>query len=154
MESSAFLENIFATLPQELPSHTPTSAPFKERAAKARKEVERLFPVDSKESVHFPPFGDISFPYHNMGNVDSRNLFDLNELVIFSFYWRNRNRYTSVVDLGANIGLHSIILCRCGFKVSSYEPDPVHFDILKKNLARNGCNSASLHNSAVSSRSG
>jgi FkbM family methyltransferase len=85
-----------------------------------------------------------------MGAVSSVNLFDLDELIIFSFYWENRKRYKNVADIGANIGLHSVFLNRCGFKVCSYEPDPGHFKILKRNLAANKCLHVIAHNKAVS----
>ncbi len=85
-----------------------------------------------------------------MGAVSSVNLFDLDELIIFSFYWENRKRYKKVADIGANIGLHSLILSRCGFKVRSYEPDPGHFKILKKNLLANKCRDVIAYNKAVS----
>jgi FkbM family methyltransferase len=89
-----------------------------------------------------------------MGVTDSLNLFDLDELIIFSFYWMNRGRYRRVLDIGANIGLHSIVLARCGYAVRSYEPDPVHFKVLEKNLLGNDCSSVQAFNSAVSSRRG
>jgi FkbM family methyltransferase len=85
-----------------------------------------------------------------MGAVDSLNLFDLDELIIFSFYHANRNRYKKAVDIGANIGLHSILMCKCGFDVRSYEPDPQHFSQVQKNLELNHCGNVDAHNAAVS----
>jgi len=75
-------------------------------------------------------------------------------LIIFSFYWVNRNKYRRVLDIGANIGLHSIILDRCGFEVRAYEPDPQHFTILQRNLALNHCSNVQAVNAAVSSKAG
>jgi FkbM family methyltransferase len=89
-----------------------------------------------------------------MGAVDSLSLFDLDELILFSFYWRNRHRYRRALDVGANIGLHSIVMSRCGFEVQAYEPDPTHFGLLQRNLARNGCKQVSPVNAAVSRRAG
>ncbi len=117
----------------------------------ARAEAEAVFGASSKSrAVDFGPFGKIIFPYHPMGTVSSVNLFDLDELIIFSFYWANRRRYKKVADIGANIGLHSVILSRCGFKVCSYEPDPGHYKILKKNIVANKCAQVTTHNAAVS----
>jgi len=117
----------------------------------AKHEAESAFgPSSTSRLVDFGPFGKIFFPYHEMGTVSSLNLFDLDELIIFSFYWENRKRYKNVADIGANIGLHSILLSRCGFQVRSYEPDPGHYKILKKNLAANKCARVEAHNSAVS----
>src|SRR5574341_904869 len=46
-------------------------------------------------------------------------------------------RYRRARDIGANLGLHSIVLARCGFEVKAFEPDPWHFGLLKDNLAAN-----------------
>ena len=117
----------------------------------ARAEVERVFGAASRLGpVDFGPFGKIVFPYHQMGTASSVNLFDLDELIIFSFYWKNRKRYKNAADIGANLGLHSVLLSRCGFKVRSYEPDPGHYKILKSNLAANKCVHVKTHNTAVS----
>jgi FkbM family methyltransferase len=75
-------------------------------------------------------------------------------LIIFSFYWANRTKYRKVLDLGANIGLHSILLNKCGYEVSCYEPDPVHFEILQKNLALNNILNVEMHNAAISTSAG
>ena len=89
----------------------------------------------------FGPFGSIAMPYFKMGNIDTLDLFGLDELIIFAFYGVNRSRYRKVVDFGANVGLHTIILARAGFSVRSFEPDPIHLEHLRKNLALNGVTS-------------
>jgi len=116
-----------------------------------KNEVNRLFKEDMKELL---PFGNINFPYYNMGNVDTTNLFDLDEIIIFSFYWDSKERYSNVADLGANTGLHSLLLSKCGFNVKSYEPDPWHFEILNKNINDNNCDNVELFNVAVSDKNG
>jgi len=98
--------------------------------------------------------GPISLPYVSMGAVDSLDLFGLDELLLFSFYWRNRHTYSRVADIGANIGLHSIVLDRCGYKVTSFEPDPNHIDLLQSNLSRNNCENVDVYQKAVSDRNG
>ena len=148
------IEQLILTLPSFFHVHA-SNTEFREvSVAMARQEAERLFSSSSEIAKEFKPFGKLIFPYHQMGAVDSLNLFDFDELVIFSFYWANRNRYKRVADIGANIGLHSIILEKCGFEVRSYEPDPQHFDILQKNLKLNQCLRTETFNSAVSTKSG
>jgi FkbM family methyltransferase len=83
------------------------------------------------------PVGFVPFSYVEMGAINTLDLFGLDELILFSFYWRNRDRYRQVVDVGANIGLHSVILGRFGFSVTSYEPDPKHVALLTKHLVAN-----------------
>ena len=104
--------------------------------------------------IEMEPFGTINFPYTKMGAIDSLDLFGLDELIIFSFYWKNRKKYKKAVDIGANIGLHSIIMARCGWSVTSYEPDPVHADLLKRNLVLNNINTVNLQEKAVSNQVG
>ena len=120
----------------------------------ARKEVEQTFADTEPKPQAFAPFGEISLPYFRMGAVDSLNLFDLDELILFSFYWRNRNRYRKAADIGANIGLHTILLSKCGFLVRAFEPDPVHYSVLKRNIDLNKCPNVEAVNVAVSSVAG
>ena len=82
------------------------------------------------------------------------DLFDLDEFIIFSFYWANRKRYKNVLDIGANIGLHSLVLAKCGYEIDSYEPDPVHFKQLNYILAINQIQNVKAHCGAVSSKEG
>ena len=77
------------------------------------------------------------FSYFEMGAINSLDLFGLDELIIFSFYWQNRNIYTSVADIGANIGLHSVILGHMGYSVTSFEPDPIHVLEFSRNVQNN-----------------
>ena len=101
-----------------------------------------------KES--YGPFGVISLPYFKMGAIDSLDLFGLDEMIIFSYYFNNRNRYKKVADLGANIGLHSMLMSKCGFQIEAYEPDPTHIEMIGKNFKLNSVNSVNLNQVAVS----
>ncbi|HWB11905.1 MAG TPA: FkbM family methyltransferase [Pirellulales bacterium] len=153
MQHSPTLDSLLAALPTIPLQHPPGSPLYDLLKQLARREVETLFRSDDGKP-QFGPFGPLAFPYESMGAVDSLNLFDLDELILFSFYWRNRQRYRRVADIGANIGLHSIVMARCGFEVRSYEPDPRHFRLLKRNLAANACAAVTPVNAAVSRESG
>jgi len=121
--------------------------------AAALPAVKTAFGDANASPRDFGPFGPITMPYLKMGNIDSLDLFGLDELIMFAFYNVNRNRYRRVVDFGANIGLHTIMLARCGFEVRSFEPDPFHFEHLKTNLALNDVKS-DLRPAAVSLNDG
>ena len=57
------------------------------------------------------------------------------------------------VDVGANVGLYTVAAVRMtqGIRVISYEPNPVAFSKLSRNLGLNNCmNKASIRNLAVS----
>ena len=99
-------------------------------------------------------YGKLIFPYYKMGAIDTLDLFGLDELIIFSFYWVNRHRYKKSADIGANLGLHSILMNRCGWQVSAYEPDPIHANLLLKNLNLNQIANVQLFEKAVSDKSG
>jgi len=154
MNSSVILKELMSLLPSLPKYHSPGGElqPFLKKVA--RREIESMFSSPKAGPVDFVPFGKLWFPYHKMGAVDTLNLFDIDELIIFSFYWANRRHYKKVVDIGANLGLHSILLSRCGYTVRSFEPDPWHFKILTKNLGMNKCFNVTPYNAAVSRESG
>lgn len=153
MDRSRILDDLLDTLPGVRAEHAPGSPLYTLLKQVARREVEGLFRAGD-EARGFGPFGDVRFPYFGMGAVDTLSLFDLDELILFSFYHQNRARYRRVLDVGANVGLHSVVLSRCGFEVRCFEPDPTHFGKLTQNLARNGCASVTPAQAAVSSAAG
>jgi len=62
-----------------------------------------------------------------------------------------------ILDLGANIGLYSLSAARIvgeKGKVYSFEPDPITFKNLKKNIELNKFNNVELVNKAVSNKTG
>ena len=93
--------------------------------------------LESAGGVAVGPVGFVPFSYVEMGAINSLDLFGLDELILFSFYWLNRERYRQAVDMGANIGLHSVLLGRMGLTVTSYEPDPNHVALLSRHLVAN-----------------
>jgi hypothetical protein len=115
--------------------------------SKALKEyIENSKLTDSiNGEINLGNFGNIKLPYYKMGNVDTLNLFDLDELIIFSFYWHNRNKYKNVADLGANVGLHSILMSKCGWNVHAFEPDPQHIKCIKKNINLNDSHNITIN---------
>lgn len=109
---------------------------------------------EAARPVPLGELGSIVLPYEKMGAIDSIDLFGLDELLMFAFYFKNRGRYARVADIGANLGLHSIVLAKCGMTVDAYEPDPSHHAKLLKNLALNDVTSCTVHQSAVSEKVG
>lgn len=134
--------------------HAPDNAVYAFLELAAREQAIRTFGQGRVGPQQFGMFGSIDFPFHNMGAVDSVDLFGLDELILFAYYWRARGRYARVADIGANLGLHSILLDRCGFEVRAYEPDPAHWAILRANLIANQSVRVSAIQAAVSSEPG
>lgn len=137
--------------------HSPSSITYGIYSKLASEIFKNTTFKDTHKNVEkIDGFGEIYFPMIQMGSVSSYDVFSsLNELIIFAFYLKNKRTYKKALDIGANIGLHSIMMGKLGWKVESYEPDPKHFKILMQNLEANGLGSlvrASL--SAVSNKNG
>ena len=96
----------------------------------------------------------IKLPFIDFGSITSFHLFGLDELIIFAFYILNKDRYKKVADLGANIGLHSMVMQMCGWDVNAYEPDPIHIKHLRNNLLLNNITNIKISEKAVSSKNG
>ena len=152
--SRLLLDGLLAALPELKGLHRRDSETYKFLEEQSRQAVQTLFASTKEVPRDFGPFGSLSFPSESMGAIDSLDLFGLDELIIFSFYWANRSRYRRAADLGANIGLHSFCLGRCGFEVRSFEPDPVTFELLKANLVRNALDTVTPIQAAVSNNDG
>ena len=116
--------------------------------------IEKLHGIGISEVVTLGEIGNLNFPYFKMGNVDSVKLFGIDELIIFSFYYTNRNRYKKTLDLGANIGLHTLIMKKLGFQVISYEPDSIHLAQIEKVMNLNDLSTEGLTPRAISDKRG
>ena len=135
--------------------HSPDSKPYKLLNGWAQEMALETFGEGKPQAASIDELGIIKMPYLSMGAINSTHLFGLDELIIFAFYMNNARRYRTAADIGANIGLHSVVMARCGWQVESYEPDPFHAEIFLQNISRNALsNSITLHQSAVSSKKG
>jgi FkbM family methyltransferase len=149
------LSELLEELPAQFTEHartTPVYAEYARAALEAVKNSRFARSEGARESL--AGFGEIELPYYRMGAVDSLDLFGLDELIIFSFYWVNRNRYRRAADIGANLGLHSILMGKCGWHVKAYEPDPMHAALLRRNLRLNQSTRVDLVDAAVSDKPG
>lgn len=154
VEYSKIIDEILSKLPLVADSHAVHSDWYQSTKEIVEKEIKRLFSDATVNAKKVGNFGNLNFPYQKMGAIDSVKIFNLDELIIFSFYWANRHLYKNVADIGANIGLHSIMLNKCGFQIQAYEPDVNHYKILQRNLQLNHCESVKPFNMAVSSQRG
>jgi FkbM family methyltransferase len=150
------LGDFFEILPELAGEHARTHPSYQELDKVAQSLVAASdFRSDALTPVPFGGLGPLVFPYTKMGAIDSLDLFGLDELIIFAFYHANRNRYRRAADIGANLGLHSILMAKCGWTVRAYEPDPHHASLLKRNVAANGVDDrVQLIEAAVSDKPG
>ena len=152
---SLSLGEIIEALPALAAQHARTSSSYKALDERARSAVSASgLTGEAEETVSLGCFGPIVFPFRRMGAITTLELFGLDELIIFSFYWVNRHRYRRAADIGANLGLHSILMGKCGWNVKAFEPDPAHTKLLRCNLDLNGSASVELIEAAVSDEPG
>jgi FkbM family methyltransferase len=130
--------------------HSPNDPLYPVLKAVARDDFRMVFGESGTCEAVFPGIGHITLPYRRMGAVDSVNLFDLDELILFAFYRKIGDRYRRVLDIGANIGLHSIMMAKLGWQVTCFEPDPIHCNQIVANLAANDLGNVDLVQAAVS----
>lgn len=148
------LNDLISSLPLVKEQHSRNTGLYRILEKVARSESETMFHSSSEDRKSLGAIGEFYFPYFKMGAVDSIDLFGLDELILFSFYWANRNKYRKVLDIGANIGLHTTVLAKCGYEVELFEPDPIHFAKLQEILSTNKIEKIITHQAAVSNHSG
>ena len=135
-----------------LKKHSSDTQWYQDMKGKLRLEIEKATNVNQTK-VNLEGIGLIALPIYSMGNITSIDLFGLDEMILFSFYKQRKQRGLAL-DLGANIGLHSIVLSKLGYRVLAIEPDPMHIKEIKKNLRINHVESVQVIEKAVSSRTG
>lgn len=151
----ASLGDLIASLPADAAEHARTSSVYADYVRRAEDIIADSNLRDaSGQREPLGAFGDITLPYTKMGAVDSLDLFGVDELIIFAFYAANRDRYRRAADIGANLGLHSIMMGRLGWNVTAYEPDPHHAELLQKHLVLNEVETVTLRQAAVSDQPG
>lgn len=150
--AGSYLSELLELLPNELSQHPPSSPGYINLSEKLKHEVDNVFSPGQNAPVKLAELPAITFPFFKMGAISSLDLWNLDELILFSFYYRNRDRYKKALDIGANIGLHSIIMSRCGYSVTAFEPDPTHYAVLTKNLALNNCKNVKAERAAISDK--
>ena len=146
--------DLLAAVPQR---HSPKEGFYQILKEQARSEMMGIFSEEGLQSQQLSPSNNLSFPFFKMGNIDSTNLFDIDELIIFAYYKKRLSKYKNISDIGANIGLHSVMLdmlSSIDSTIHSYEPDPVHFLRLTQNLSINQSKKVNPFEQAVSYKRG
>jgi FkbM family methyltransferase len=115
--------------------HKPRTKKYKLLKNDLKNLIKKFF---KKGNLYYPLNKlKIKFPFYEMGKINSLNLFEIDELIIFSIYSKVIKKKIKAADLGANIGLHTIVMSKLGGTVTAYEPDPDHYKQLLKNLKMN-----------------
>ena len=100
-----------------------------------------------------PNYRGLNIQPVSFGKVSSDALFGPLDQEVFDFY--GRASYRRALDIGANIGVHTLLMARQGWQVKAYEPDPTHFIELWGNVTEHGSDvEVDCYEKAVSNRSG
>ena len=132
--------------------HSPNSKWYQKMKEDLRLEIEKATNTSHTE-ITLEGIEQIILPFYTMGNVTSLDLFGLDELILFTLYKKRKERGMAI-DLGANIGLHSIVLSKLGYEVLSVEPDPIHVKQMLANFQTNKLENIQVIEKAVSTKSG
>lgn len=149
-----FNSSFFLDLSSNFRSHGRGERYFNSLESNLLKKIDTVHNATSGEELFFAELGLIKFPFFKMGQINSAKLFGLDELILFAFYYTNRNRYKKTLDLGANIGLHTLIMKKLGFQVISYEPDSIHLAQIEKVMDLNDLSTEGLTPRAISDKRG
>lgn len=128
--------------------HNPNSYFYKSFLKKHLEYINKIAGLKSSYNLNLGNFINFKLPFESFGHTNTVNL--LSDIIAFIFYIKKKNFYKKVLDIGANIGLHTIIMSKLGSKVISFEPDPEHFLKLKKNIKLNNLKNVEVHNYALS----
>ena len=150
LKQSNFLES----LAKDYLQHQRGSNWFTETESKILSEIAGVHGHGISGELEIGELGSLLFPFFKMGSVDSKALFGLDELILFAFYYANRKRYRKALDLGANIGLHTLVMKKLGFMVTSYEPDLTHLNQIHVVLNLNKMNAEHVIPKAISDCAG
>lgn len=103
----------------------------------------------SKASIQLGSLSEVKVRNVEFGSINSSHLFGLDELIIFAWYEVNSSRYRKTLDLGANIGVHSLLMSKHGFQVTAYEPDPRHIEVFMELMTDNQVENCNLRRKAI-----
>lgn len=147
-------KNLLSDLASHHGLHARSTDWYATTALELDKQITEMHRPLGPDIVILSEVGELYFPYFSMGNIDSVKLFGIDELIIFSFYFANRKCYRRVLDLGANIGLHTLVMKKLGFIVTSYEPDQTHLNQMRLVLTLNYLDAEHIVPKAISDRTG
>ena len=113
---------------------------------------DTILPNDMEEKVIVKPF---NFIVHKNDTciADCLRTGILFEKFILSFVKKFIDPCKNILDIGANIGVHSVVYSTYTIgKIYAFEPQPLVFNLLKKNIELNNCNTIFPYNYGASNK--
>lgn len=105
--------------------------------------------------LYFEKYNKIIFPEVQMGNISLYDLvFNKQELELISFIKNLKKKYSTIYDVGANVGLHSTFFSQVFKEVVAYEPYDFHFHKIKLLKKINKIKNLKIINKAIAGDSG
>lgn len=140
-------------LQENLKAHVPSTSLYSEveMVLKQIGQLELKNSIEQNRSFSFSLLkgNEVLFPFVQMGAVSTVDLLRVDEIIMFAFYVKNMAKYDIFFDLGANLGLHTLVVAGLGGQVIAYEPDKVHYGILSENVLLNNCQNVECRNAAI-----
>ncbi|MDB3973986.1 FkbM family methyltransferase [Alphaproteobacteria bacterium] len=119
-----------------------------------KKDISKNF-KNKIVSISLNPFNKITFLNKKLGKYYVHEILLLeHELIQIYFYYLVKNKYKKFSDIGANVGLHTLLASQIFSEVRSFEPETNTFKLLNKNIDINNLNNVTTYNMAVSINSG
>lgn len=152
------ITNVLLNIFSNPSSHIPNSSKFDLLSSNIKEISEEL--LSEKKSGSFSITNnnkkiDIFFPYKKLGQISSKDFFNLNELIFTSYYTVSKKNYDNFADIGACLGFHGIIFSKYNQKsVHFFEPDPKIFGLLNEYIQLNNLKNYESNNKAVYSKNG
>lgn len=150
MTDKSFIEDILNRLANDRSLHVPGSA----QCEALEEQLRSVFADTVDRQLQASDLLDFKWPYRSFGVRSTNHLLDLPTFMSIAFYAANRNRYKTVFDIGANAGMHTLALSNLGFHVTSFEPDPVHLEMLRESIELNKAENVTVIPKAVWNESG
>ena len=100
-----------------------------------------------------PSINNIKLKKYSFSAFKTEDLMNLEELIMIKYYFNNKKFYSNFLDLGASIGIHTVIASKIGFNVESYEPDKKHYKQLLLNCRVNKVKNVKSYEKAVYKKS-
>lgn len=99
--------------------------------------------------ITIPFFGQIAWPDENYGNIDSSCFFGVIEFLVWLSFIFPKPKH-KLWDVGAHMGIDTILMGLTGKEVTCFEPDPNSFSKLEKNLTLNNLKNVTAINAGLS----
>ena len=111
-------------------------------------------PVTLRISARGAPIALYLYEREFVSDIIRRDLYW--ELTQTRWLARRARAGDTLLDIGANLGYYTVLMSRLApdGQVHAFEPDPENFALLTRNCELNGCRNVTLHNVALTDRSG